>query len=1076
MSRGRFENMDRRKKKILLVSHEMTYTGAPRSLLQIAKILKEKGNIVRVWTLQNGEFGEEFRKSGIKVRNINFPMETSESFAEELNTFDLIIANTIFCAAFARYSQRYSKTVLYIREAKNIVKLFKDCNLNEEDLKNAQNIVCVSEYAKTYLCKTYGLDNVIVIHNFMEDDFKKIELRRKSPEVNFLVSGTIEPRKGQDIAIKAFLNLREKERKYVKLHFAGQCPKWSENYYNSLNINNLDGVIYHGEIKDRNKLLKLYKNMDVILIPSFDESCSLVALEVAMLGKMIVLTENTGAKYLVDNSCIIKAGDDKALGRLMYRCMADRDWMYKMGKENRKRYLEEGTREQYENRLMSYLNQIEQSNSKEKKTDEIKVSIVVPVYNVEKYLSTCMDSIINQTLKEIEVICINDGSLDDSLDILKKYQNEDIRVKVITTENHGYGYAVNLGMKEAMGDYIGIVEPDDYIDPQMYEILYHRAISTDSEIVKADFYRFCGQGKKQENKYQCVARSINNYNRIIDPQKEKESFRFIMNNWNGIYRREFIEKYKIYHNETAGAAYQDNGFWFQSFCQAKRVTFINKALYFNRRDNPNSSVNSREKIYCANVEYDLIKDFLDSKPKLKNEFIFQYSMKKYHTYLFTLDRIGWEYKEEYLRRFSEEFSIAEQNGELSQAVFTPQEWSNMHWIIRDVKDYFEKKVKSEISVSVVVPVYNAEKYLFKCLTSLEKQTFRKIEIICINDGSTDHSEDIINSFVMRDRRFLLYNQKNRGAGAARNKGLLMARGEYIIFLDADDFFSPELIHEGYTRIREFESEICVIGSYQYDEKTGNILPCDYSLQIDNYPDCRPFQVSNMEKNPFRCFVGWAWDKLYLRSFLLNNDLMFQELRTSNDMYFTYMSLFKASKITTLEKRCIYQRRNVAESLSMTRDKSWKCFLYALQKMQNELKAMGLYEDNKINFANYALHSCLWNIQTLSDENAQKLLAELKKKWFRKLEISSLMENEFEYRDEYEYYRLLLEHSREGICICKQKYEENLFLQRGRNSYEPGNVYIKNETYYQFCLDEIRKSKSYKIGRAITWLPRKIRGW
>ena len=119
-----------------------------------------------------------------------------------------------------------------------------------------------------------------------------------------------------------------------------------------------------------------------------------------------------------------------------------------------------------------------------------KVSIIVPTYNVEPYLRECLDSICRQTLKDIEIICVNDGSTDGSLAIINEYATRDSRIVVLDGPNGGYGKGMNRGLDRATGEYIGIVEPDDFIALTMYEDLYAIASEHDLDFVKADFYRF----------------------------------------------------------------------------------------------------------------------------------------------------------------------------------------------------------------------------------------------------------------------------------------------------------------------------------------------------------------------------------------------------------------------------------------------------------------------------------------------------------------------------------------------------------------------------------------------------------
>lgn len=134
----------------------------------------------------------------------------------------------------------------------------------------------------------------------------------------------------------------------------------------------------------------------------------------------------------------------------------------------------------------------------EKIQDHIKVSIILPSLNVLPYIKECVESVMNQTLHEIEIICVDAGSTDGTLEILQEYEKQDNRIKLIVSDKKSYGYQMNLGIKAAVGEYIGIVETDDYVSENMYEELYTVARENEVDFVKADFYRFTGQGEKKQ--------------------------------------------------------------------------------------------------------------------------------------------------------------------------------------------------------------------------------------------------------------------------------------------------------------------------------------------------------------------------------------------------------------------------------------------------------------------------------------------------------------------------------------------------------------------------------------------------
>ena len=242
-----------------------------------------------------------------------------------------------------------------------------------------------------------------------------------------------------------------------------------------------------------------------------------------------------------------------------------------------------------------------------------KVSIIVPVCNVEQYLSTCLDSILAQTLEDIEVICVDDGSSDQSPAILDDYTKRDSRMRVIHKDNRGYGHSMNVGIDAASGEYIGIVESDDCILPNMYETLYSTAKNNDLDFVKSDVIFWwetirytCEYHKEDLNPY---------YGRVLDSSNRKLFFQFFMNTWTGIYKRSFLNENSIRHNETPGAAYQDNGFWIQTLTFCERAMWLKDAFYLYRQDNPLASIKSKSNVLTMVNEYNFVSKILTEKHK-----------------------------------------------------------------------------------------------------------------------------------------------------------------------------------------------------------------------------------------------------------------------------------------------------------------------------------------------------------------------------------------------------------------------------------------------------------------------------
>ena len=308
------------------------------------------------------------------------------------------------------------------------------------------------------------------------------------------------------------------------------------------------------------------------------------------------------------------------------------------------------------------------------------VSVIVPVYNVEQFLRECLDSVVQQSLRNIEIICVNDGSTDLSLSILEKYAETDNRVKIISKMNSGYGDTMNVGIEAATGEYIGIVESDDYVEKNMFERLYMAASKFDADIVKSNHYIFSTQKGRKQKKFQAVCPPAF-YDKVLNAKTCTEIFDFCMMNWTGIYKREFIEKHHIRHNVTPGASFQDNGFWFQTMALGERIVFINESFYYYRQDNPNSSINRKEKVFCICDEYSFIQKFVETNAGVKDKYYLNFIHKKVFNYLHFYNLTSDEFKLDFLRRISKEFEEDLKNPSINKAQINPWIMSIMNRII-----------------------------------------------------------------------------------------------------------------------------------------------------------------------------------------------------------------------------------------------------------------------------------------------------------------------------------------------------------------------------------------------------------
>ncbi|WP_159793772.1 glycosyltransferase [Puerhibacterium puerhi] len=623
-------------------------------------------------------------------------------------------------------------------------------------------------------------------------------------------------------------------------------------------------------------------------------------------------------------------------------------------------------------------------------TGRPRVSVLVPVFNVEQYLEAALDSLINQTLSDLEIVCVDDGSTDSSPEILARYAREHAdRLRVISQANAGYGVAMNVAFRHATGEYIGILEPDDVVRPAMFETLWQAGHEHDLDIVKADYLRFRGTGESRTEVIVRAANDASAYGEVIDPAERLAIFRYPMNTWCGIYRRDFLLENDIWHHETPGASYQDNGFFFQTMCQARRVMYINEIFYENRRDNPNSSVKSTGKADVALQEYDWIREWLLERPELAETFTGVYGLKRWHNIDFTMKRLAPELRREFCRMVSDVLKKDAERGVLIQSAFSVGEWNRVRWIMRDPDEYYYQYEAFRVKVSVVMPVYNAMPHLKECLASLRNQSLRDFEVILVDDGSTDGSLEVLHEFADSDPydRVLLLTQEHQGAGVARNLGLDHAQGEYVAFLDADDVFDRGMLGRAYGKAKADRASICVFRSRNLDSVTGETSPIAHAVKIKQLPKARPFSGMSITANPFFSFVGWPWDKLFLRAYLQNTGLRFQPLTSTNDAYFVYSALLCCDRITILDEELISHRRNVGTSISNSTAKSPDNAYLALLAIREQLVRSGIYPPLQREFINYALHLLLWHLNNLPEEAREDFYATLVTEWFPELGIS-----------------------------------------------------------------------------------------
>ncbi|MBQ9246368.1 glycosyltransferase [bacterium] len=480
--------------------------------------------------------------------------------------------------------------------------------------------------------------------------------------------------------------------------------------------------------------------------------------------------------------------------------------------------------------------------------NHVKVSVILPVYNVEQYLPKCLASVVQQTLKDIEIICVNDGSTDNCLKILEDFKSKDNRIKIINKQNAGLGNARNTGLEEAKGEYISFIDSDDYIDENFLELLYTEATENDADVA-------CG-GIKRENDGK--THFLINYSQtvITDDVYQKinvskaTQFSFV---WNKIYKHSFLKENELKFMPDVN--FEDLVYTPQIMLKSNvLVTVPNTFYHYIKRE---------KSIFQDTENIDLQKDKLFSLKFMceyyKNAGIdFNKIPPLLETYKIVKDKVIEEPKPEKTEKIE------------------------------------RVKLENLYKISVIIPVYNSEKYIAQCLDSILNQSLKDMEIICVNDGSTDASLDILNEYALKDKRIKVISQTNtgNGAGSARNRGIENAKGEYISFIDSDDYIEKDYLQKMYETAKEYDADVACSGVKKERGNEQKIQLKFNEIRVSDNPNDN-LKVSKSLPYPY------PWNKIYKREFIVSYGIKYVENIYFEDLIFTPFVITKAEKLISV---------------------------------------------------------------------------------------------------------------------------------------------------------------------------------
>ena len=576
-----------------------------------------------------------------------------------------------------------------------------------------------------------------------------------------------------------------------------------------------------------------------------------------------------------------------------------------------------------------------------------KVSIIIPVYNVENYLSECLDSIINQTYKELEIICINDGSTDNSLHILQEYAKRDKRIKIINQNNKGLSAARNTGLKYCSSEYIFFLDSDDKISLNTIELMYNAIINNKVDVVSINVQCFADEGIT-EGIFNSKQLWFKRYEILKGKNLIPTDIRKVICPcvWNKLYKTSII----IY-NELAfpeGTIREDEAWFWSYMTYCKEIFCLDEKMYFYRQ-RKNSIMYSE----LQNKIYDILKiDILNVKMMKKRGILEKYKDIMLGLFIMHLKQIKGRIAQENLKT-------------LNQYVARYLEYVSSSELQEFINNLYNPKI------SIIVPVYNVENYLKECLDSLINQTLKEIEIICVDDGSADNSLKILQEYAGQDKRIKVLTQKNKKQGAARNKGLSIAKGEYIQFVDADDYISLNACEKIYKQCSELNLEMISFGGINFDNKTKELisfpyyefryLPQEYENKVLNYKACKNF-VTEMAVT--------TWCTVYEHKYIRKHNILFPENRYFEDNAFFTKAIVNVNRLF-IDKNIYYYHRLHKESTTKNWNKHFQDYIQIADMNLTYLRSINIENAVYDKYKELYLRTCRAKYQSFSSSDKKK---------------------------------------------------------------------------------------------------------
>ncbi len=543
------------------------------------------------------------------------------------------------------------------------------------------------------------------------------------------------------------------------------------------------------------------------------------------------------------------------------------------------------------------------------------VSVILPVYNTEEYLGECLDSLLTQKLEDIEIICVDDGSQDDSLSTLQGYAFLDARLKVISIPHSGVAVARNKALSEAKGKYIYFANSYDIFDENMLAKMVQKAETDKSDIV-IEGYNILNQTFKEITGSEKLDEKLLNQSPCTPQDLSDELFITFPNVvWNKLIRADLIHKFNLTFEEELKYC-TDQAFNAMVLAASTKISVMDECLFCHR-----ININPYQKKEAVQEFEDKIKSFSNLYYQMEKSSLLQDFDGAYYIWLKKCLCAGLDNLSTNERGIGLKSILTNLPQQVVAQILSPS--------------------KYEQKISIIIPVYNAAEFLPECLDSCLNQTLKEIEIICVDDGSTDNSLHILKEYAQKDARIKVMHQANLGRTIARNNAMEVASGTFIQFLDADDYLESNACEMLYTYAKLYALDMLSFSAIEFNHKTKAEFEEPYhtlSWLPEKFPSVFNWKI--MATDMAKLSVT-ACLTLYRRMFLLKNDITWMNKKVVfEDTPFFTEAVFKDARMGTL-KLPFYHRRIHSEATTQNMSTYFHDLIFIYKHTLKMLKRMNV---------------------------------------------------------------------------------------------------------------------------------------